>query len=173
VSGTPPPHEHKPAPTSSLASGHRRTGDADRRSSRAGRLSLARPAGLVLGVEVGTFAEPDPEPSGAYSSTLTITVDGEPVDPEPLLGRDHRRAAEQRLAIRNAMSSAVDRGAEVLAATSDAEHADAARDRIAELLGVVEVCATAVLHLQVRRFSKLGTPGCGKSATKHSPQSSG
>lgn len=49
------------------------------------------------------------ETPGAYQSRLTITVDGETVDPEPILREAEREAARRRLEILDAIVSAADR----------------------------------------------------------------
>jgi CspA family cold shock protein len=90
---------------------------------------------------------------GAYQSTLTITVDGEAVDPEPILRQAEREAARARLGILDAIVSAGDRRDDVMAVIAEADSTDGAREAVAELLGVTDAGATAVLDLQLRRFS--------------------
>jgi len=65
------------------------------------------------GVDVGSLPMAVHDPSGAYRSTLTITVDNEQVNPEPLLEEQRRRLARERLMIIDAVAKAVDRRGEV------------------------------------------------------------
>ena len=96
------------------------------------------------------------ETPGEHHSRLTSTGGGEPVDAEPLLREAEREAARERLEILDALVTAADRRGEVLTAIAGAESTDGARAAVAELLGVTDTPATAVLDLQLRRFSREG-----------------
>ncbi len=66
-----------------------------------------------------------------------------------------RDAARQRLEILDATTAALERRVEVLELIASSPSADDARQRVAQLLGVSELGATAVLDLQWRRFAQL------------------
>ena len=66
-----------------------------------------------------------------------------------------RQSALQRLEILDAIAAAVERRVEVLELIVSSRSADQARSGIADLLGVSEVGATAVLDLQWRRLAEL------------------
>ena len=66
-----------------------------------------------------------------------------------------RDAARQRLELLDAISAALERRVEVMELIASSPSAAEARERVAALLGVSELCATAVLDLQWRRFAQL------------------
>jgi DNA gyrase/topoisomerase IV subunit A len=66
-----------------------------------------------------------------------------------------RDAVRQRLEILDAISAALERRVEVMELIASSPSTDEARAHLAVLLGVSELCATAVLDLQWRRFAQL------------------
>ncbi|MGH8961707.1 MAG: DNA gyrase subunit A [Jatrophihabitantaceae bacterium] len=70
--------------------------------------------------------------------------------------RQHREEAlRQRLEILDALVAALERRTEVFDVIAASVSADAARERLSEMLGVSEIGATAVLDLQSRRFAQI------------------
>jgi DNA gyrase subunit A len=69
---------------------------------------------------------------------------------EPLNPND---PAMQRLAILDALVTAIERRAELIEIVASAENADQARSQLATAFDLNEIQATAALDLQVRRFA--------------------
>lgn len=90
----------------------------------------------------------------AYHSTLTITRDGEPIDPEVVLRETRDTARRARLDVLEAIVLAGDRRSEVLSAISETDDSDEACAAIGELLDISAAGAAAVLDMQLRRFSR-------------------
>ena len=67
---------------------------------------------------------------------------------------DDERHARQELMILDPLLRAMDRRDEVLQIIEDSEDADEARHRVAQLLGVEELGARAVLDMQFRRLTR-------------------
>ena len=62
--------------------------------------------------------------------------------------------ARQRLEILDAFSAAIERRTEVFDGIADSSSLEDARRRVADLLGISDVGAVAVLDLQARRFTR-------------------
>ncbi len=71
-----------------------------------------------------------------------------PIDPN-----DPRQRAMERLAILDAIVTALDRRAEMMEIVGAAEDADEARNQLRTAFDLTETEATAVLDLQIRRFA--------------------
>jgi DNA gyrase subunit A len=66
-----------------------------------------------------------------------------------------RKAALQRLEILDALVAAIERRSDVFDVVVSSPTADHARTRVAALLGISEIGATAVLDIQWRRLAEL------------------
>ena len=96
--------------------------------------------------------------SGTGGTAAACEDDGMVDDPEPgdeVEEHWRRDAARQRLEFLDAITAALERRVEVMELIASSPSADEARERVAALLGVSEVGATAVLDLQWRRFAQL------------------
>jgi DNA gyrase/topoisomerase IV subunit A len=65
-------------------------------------------------------------------------------------------AAQERLRILDALVKALDRRAEVMTLIADAEDGDIASERLAQVLDVTKMGATAIVNLQLHRFTRGG-----------------